>query len=53
MSDGGVEEARSGGRPVPEGAPGDVAPVAGRERLNSRQHVGQRHSSTRDPSGRL
>jgi hypothetical protein len=53
MSDGGVDEARSGGRPDPEEAPGAPAAVAGRERLNSRQQVGQRHSSTRDPSGRL
>jgi len=46
---GGTDE----GRPDPGFAPGAPEPGTVRDRLNSRQQPGQRHSSTSDPSGRL
>jgi hypothetical protein len=57
MSDpGGADDCGPGVRPDPDdalddGEPGDVGPE--RERLNSRQQFGHRHSSTSDPSARL
>jgi hypothetical protein len=51
MSEGGTEEARPA-RPEP-GAPLPDPVALVRDRLNSRQQFGQRHSSTSEPSARL